>query len=406
MGAENDAPDLFGHTPEHAGLPKRVKGAARKTVLTPLQREFQGLIKKVEQEQALLEEWRRQPEILLGLVQTEFMPAEAELNVVRREFAMALDALLTSPPKGLRMTARRRDGLTEALLMFADMVLEDGDDPELQALCDRYAPEGLDDPDDEDEGEDEEIEADILELLDDIIGPGSIERGEDEDIEAFAARAQARLQSHFDEVHQQEAERARQEKPRRKGRKGKVGNTGKAESEVPSGDPLRDLYRKLASSLHPDRELDPDEKVRKTRAMQSLNEAYRSKDLLTLMKYQAEHLGDGAVEVNDAMLRDYIHALKTQLDAVKLAVGDARDAAIPPMVVMQHGPLTRPAQVVGILKSDIEKARRVTAELRRGLSALADPARRKQEIDALVEAMEERADEDAFDEAFFDMLVR
>src|SRR5260363_169051 len=49
---------------------------------------------------------------------------------------------------------------------------------------------------------------------------------------------------------------------------------------------LQEVYRKLASSLHPDKELDLAERMRKTELMQQLNTAYEKKDLLHLLELQ------------------------------------------------------------------------------------------------------------------------
>lgn len=51
---------------------------------------------------------------------------------------------------------------------------------------------------------------------------------------------------------------------------------------------VREVYRKLASALHPDREQDPAERARKTVLMQRVNIAYDKKDLLGLLELQLE----------------------------------------------------------------------------------------------------------------------
>jgi len=49
---------------------------------------------------------------------------------------------------------------------------------------------------------------------------------------------------------------------------------------------LRTLYRQLASALHPDRETDPQEQLRKTVLMKEANAAYERRDLLALLQLQ------------------------------------------------------------------------------------------------------------------------
>lgn len=49
---------------------------------------------------------------------------------------------------------------------------------------------------------------------------------------------------------------------------------------------LRTIYRQLVSALHPDRETDPHEQLRKTALMKEANTAYEKRDLLGLLQLQ------------------------------------------------------------------------------------------------------------------------
>jgi hypothetical protein len=51
---------------------------------------------------------------------------------------------------------------------------------------------------------------------------------------------------------------------------------------------VRDIFRKLTSQLHPDREPDAAERARKTALMQRVNVAYAANDLLALLELQLE----------------------------------------------------------------------------------------------------------------------
>ncbi|WP_341888453.1 hypothetical protein [Variovorax sp. YR752] len=46
---------------------------------------------------------------------------------------------------------------------------------------------------------------------------------------------------------------------------------------------MRDIFRKLASALHPDRETDAQQRKVKTALMQKANQAYAANDLLALL---------------------------------------------------------------------------------------------------------------------------
>ncbi|AJZ59188.1 dnaJ domain protein [Paraburkholderia fungorum] len=60
---------------------------------------------------------------------------------------------------------------------------------------------------------------------------------------------------------------------------------------------IREVYRKLASALHPDRETDPQERERKTTLMQRANQAYSKNSLLQLLELQLEleHIDQSAI---------------------------------------------------------------------------------------------------------------
>jgi hypothetical protein len=60
---------------------------------------------------------------------------------------------------------------------------------------------------------------------------------------------------------------------------------------------LKDLYRKLASLIHPDKEIDPIAKASKTELMQKLNTAYRNNDIESLMHIQSQAAIDFPVDL-------------------------------------------------------------------------------------------------------------
>jgi hypothetical protein len=55
-----------------------------------------------------------------------------------------------------------------------------------------------------------------------------------------------------------------------------------------AGQSLREVFRRLACALHPDREGDAEERARRTTLMQQANQAYEANDLMTLLRLQVE----------------------------------------------------------------------------------------------------------------------
>ena len=84
---------------------------------------------------------------------------------------------------------------------------------------------------------------------------------------------------------------------------------------------IRELYRKLASALHPDRETDPQERDRKTVLMQRVNQAYDKNNLLQLLELQLEleHIDQSALNnLSEDRLKHYNQILKDQLAELDL----------------------------------------------------------------------------------------
>ncbi|WP_228325695.1 J domain-containing protein [Xanthomonas cassavae] len=83
---------------------------------------------------------------------------------------------------------------------------------------------------------------------------------------------------------------------------------------------MRELYRKLASSLHPDRASDASDHATRTELMQRLNAAYKANDLLGLLELQAE-IGlldaQGVDAITPVRLQEYNRELDRQCKELK-----------------------------------------------------------------------------------------
>lgn len=400
----DDTPfDLFGSAPPPPSGKKSLAASAVAVKRSPLQREFDRLTGRIEASQALLAAWQQQPAAIVQKYRAKMEPVLQQLTDAQKTLAVQLDALLTSPPKGLRMTARRRDALTDCLLDLIDNVMAQGTDDTLIDIHDRHSDEPLAEIAQQDEAEQE---AEIIELFRQMFGDASIERRADESHEAFVERAQARL---FDAMEAEERKKDAQRQKRADKRSAKK-NAKQHAKTPPSGsdddaapprpDLLRALYRKLASSMHPDREQDADEKLRKTEAMQGLNTAYQNKDLLSLLKLHNRTMQSDPVAetLAEDTLREYNALLKAQLKSLEFDIARAIDDATPPGIAMMHGRIKHPEQLEQLMDADILKMARTAETVRVTVRDLDNPKLRANVINALVEMTEERAMLDAFDE--------
>lgn len=405
--------DLFGSTQTPTADTQSLKPASVKAKASPLQREFDRLVKRIEECRALLTAWQQQPAAILEKYHAKMEPALRDLSDAQTTLIVQLDAILTSPPKGLRITARRREALTECLLDLIDSVMLHVADDTLIAIHDRYSDMPLQSIVEEDEAEEK---AEIIAVFEQVFGKGAIKQAPDETHDAFIARARAQLFAELEagERREEDARQRRAEKRAAKQdakRRAKTPATNPAGStaEPPKPDLLRTLYRKLASSLHPDRESDAAEKVRKTETMQGINTAYQNKDLLALLKLHNQTLQNDSV-ATDALaedtLREYNALLKAQLKTIESEIFRTIDEVTPPGVAMRSGRVKRPEQLERLMDDDIQHLQRTADSIRETVRDLDHPKLRTGAINDLVEMTEQRREMDELDDTLAEFFGR
>ncbi len=131
---------------------------------------------------------------------------------------------------------------------------------------------------------------------------------------------------------------------------------------------LRELYRRVASALHPDREADPAARERKTALMQQANRAYAAQDLLGLL----ELLNDGGVPPA-AALAPYQALLAAQLAALQREVAAAANAFRDEFGVTGATP-AGPDKAIAALRTQAQQLRDAIVWQRAALKALPQDA--------------------------------
>lgn len=252
----------------------------------------------------------------------ELAPLERELDDGQRRMAFALGELLGRKLAKPYPKAHQRKLV--GLLLDALAPVMDGlgdDDPDraaLIALHDKYADTTF-----------AEIQAFELqakgEMLREMFGvqvTAEDLRGGDEALaskfEAFVRqeqqREQAREQARLNRKERRQAEKLASSP------KAAAAAAAKAAAEKQMTQSLREVYRKLASAMHPDREPDEQARVRKTELMQQVNKAYEAQDMLALLnlQMQADQLDtEGLLAIDDERLRHYNQFLSSQLKDLK-----------------------------------------------------------------------------------------
>ena len=276
-------------------------GEAGKT-LTPEQKRFNSLIRQIEQARETLAAWQENIALYRQAHAQVALPLQTSLMAARREWVFALDALLDQ--KGWTRTERKT--LRELVRATAGALLEGNDDAALHAV---FAKHGKTDFD----TERQQMLHAMKDLTETMTG---LDLGDNDGIRTDADLLQ-RLHAEMEaQAAQAEAERTTKASRRRK----TAAQQRREAEEQQATQSVREIFRKLASALHPDRETDPKEHEVKTALMQQVNRAYAANDLLTLLELQlrieqvdASHIANASAQ----RLKHYNKVLSEQVAELK-----------------------------------------------------------------------------------------
>jgi hypothetical protein len=368
-----------------------VEALANSKPITKAQLSFQRLVAKIERKREQLKQWRAYELRFHKRLAAEMAPLQVQLRVGQRQMVDLIDELLSQPAPGQRLGRVQRAKLRHLLLNLVAGLLDDGADEALEALHDKYGEIS--------HAQIRQSELDLAHaLLGDIVG---LEVGDDHG----ASSAEELLRHAQRKMQERAAEQARLAQERQDAGPAKRSEASAAKAEAAQakreqaarevGQSVRDVYRKLASALHPDRELDAPARQRKTLQMQRVNQAYEANDLLTLLSLQLEiEQIDAALlsSVPPQRLAHYNHVLREQVaeldDELQHCVGSFRHG-----MVRGWGSAMTPASVDQQLSADIAELRAAVRELQEDLVAFRDSSR-------LREALAHRALEADADDPF------
>lgn len=283
-------------------------GIATDRVKSPLskgQKAFNTLIKQIEQGRAQLAAWEDVIPRYQQKYASEMAPlaeASADLQV---EMVYCLDRACDQ--KGLTKTERRL--IAQLITELAAGLLAERDEAALKAIYNKHGRT------DYDSDAATHIE-DMKSMLEDVLG---VELGDDLDMrspEEMLNRARAKM---HEAQAQSDAYQLAHEERRAKRKKSAKQLAKEARQQADAQQTslsIREVYRKLVSALHPDRETDPQERGRKTALMQRVNQAYDKRNLLQLLELQLEleHIDQSAIDnMSEDRLKHYNKVLKEQL---------------------------------------------------------------------------------------------
>jgi len=270
------------------------------------QQAFNKLIKQIEKKRVQLADWETAIPLYQQKYVSELLPLVKDLMDMQVKFLHSLDRACDHT----EIKKSERGMIASLIVELAGELLASRDDKELNAVYNKHSHS------DYDKKEAANIKG-MKAMMEDVLG---VDLGDDFDMsspEDLFKRVQAQMAEEFE---QENAERQAWEelRPKRKKSAKQLAKEAqiKAEEQQVSLS-IREVYRKLASALHPDREPDAQERKRKTALMQRVNEAYEKRNLLQLLKLQLEleHIDQATVNnISEDRLKHYNKILKEQLE--------------------------------------------------------------------------------------------
>lgn len=337
--------------------------ASAERPLTLEQRKFNQLVRKIDAARAELRDWQEQVPLFAQAHDRLVRPLRSEFYACHLEMVHRLDAMLARSG----WTKVQRNTMRQILCNTAGMVIEDERTDaalaaELKTLYNRHAETDFD-------TENREAVASMKDLFESMTG---VDLGDDalETEEDLFARTEERLRARVEET-----ERNRSKRP---ARPSAAARRREADAEQ-AAQSLREVYRKLASALHPDRAADGPDRIARTVLMQRVNQANDAKDLLALFALQleieqidAEHLARASAE----RAKHYNHVLAEQLAELQAQI-QARQSAF--CMDFEIDPFLRlnPRKLGVLLEREAIDTRAMIAAARRDLRQLDDPAAAK-----------------------------
>lgn len=341
--------------------------AGSRPALSKAQKRFNDLIALIEAQRQLLQQWHDFLPAHHHRVQVEMTP----LLVRLRERRTALVKLLDDALDGKALAKTHRAKAIDLLLGLATELLREAPDAELVRLHDKHSPQSF--------AEQQQASVDMIKAI-----AGSLFGVELDDDDAAPTSPEALSEHIAMKLEAAEAARAQQAaKPRKPNAKpnpkAQAREAAKAQAAEGASRALREVYRKLVSELHPDREADAALRVQKTAAMQKVNQAYEARDLLALLELQLSlaqidpaalaGLAQERLAHYNLVLEEQLLRLQEELGDITLPFAGALGRDLP------RG--ATPTFVARTLDGDIAHLRMSVREIESDLDAFRDPAQLK-----------------------------
>ncbi len=310
-------------------------------------KQFNALIKKLAAMRTRLADWNEAMPLIMRLAEQEYAPLAQANWEHQKALLQLLDRMSAHKSLGKRDRARLGDVICSTAL---DLLAQHGD-ADVKEIYNRHS--GGDFDADIDDGD-----AAAKGMLEELMG---VQMDDDLDwrspeavFEALARRA---------DEQQQTAEAKAAARPKSASA---IAREQRAAAEAAKlKQTVRDIFRKLVSELHPDREVDGGERARKTALMQRVNAAYAANDLLGLLELQLEieqinqagldKLGEERIRQFNKILEGQVRELECETASMEqlaeMAIGRYSLGRVTPQLALRY------------LRADIAEAQAANAAI-------------------------------------------
>lgn len=322
-----------------------IKAAPAQAALSPAQKKFNSLIKKIDAQKQLLAEWQEMFERCQRDAVEKLAPLKQSMKEQQTAMVQLLDRQFTSN----KFTRTQQEKLTHIIVELCEELLCSDDNAELKTMYNKYTQSNYDTEAEEEQDVATEFMKSMFEKEFGIVL-------DDDDIDLQNPQATAeRLTAKVKQL-EAEAEAAAARPQRKKSAKQLAKEAREAEEAANVSKSIQAVYRQLTAALHPDREQDPIERERKTELMQQVTVAYSNKDLLKLLELQlaVEQIDQSKLSSLSAeRLKHYNKILSDQLAELQDEVLFKENEIRMMLQLSPFEPLS-PNRLVTLLKHDIQ----------------------------------------------------
>lgn len=333
--------------------------------LSRAQKLFNRLIKQIDVQRQILRTWQTSIPLYQQKHANEYAPLVESFNQYRARLVLLFDRMYQD--KALSKTDR--ETLADLITDIAGELLANDDDPELKSLFNKYSETDFD-------TQNEAAKAELKDMLEQMFEAEIEGEIDPTDIEAMHKLMAEKEQ----EMREREAAAQQaKESHRKKSAKQLAKEDRLAEEEKNISLSIREVFRKLASALHPDREQDVAERARKTSLMQRVNVAYGNKDLLRLLELQleVEQIDQTMIDtISDDRLKHYNQILTEQSSELEMEVGQT-EAAFRVRFQIDRNSLLAPAFLLPKLGHEINRLQHHINGIKHDLVGLEQPKKLK-----------------------------